>query len=111
MKIIRQEEVLNLAQRENENLISAYIPTNKFGQQVNEKEDMLKLKNMLKEIRGKLEERNLSRDKIGWLTQPYEDLVNDKTFWNLQENGLAIFRDEEKFEAYVKDEISDWLKE
>ena len=52
----------------------------------------IRLKNLLREARAGLQARGLDPDAIESLLDPLEELVTDLSFWNTQEDGVALFR-------------------
>ena len=81
--------------------ISIFIPTHRYGQEVIEMADQKTLKNQLKLVRNELEEYNLKNRDIDELLKPIEELVNDKSFWTHQSDGLAILRSKSHFVYYT----------
>ena len=91
MAMITKQEVLKLADKQNSNCVSIYIPTHRAGQETLEGQDKIKLKTQLKHAKAKLEKQGLSDKEIEDLVQPVTDLINDDEFWRHQSDGLAIF--------------------
>ena len=101
MEIIRKEQFLELARKEDDNLISVCIPTHSHGQEVNEKQDSLALKSALKSISSQLARKGKNKTDIERITQPVRDLIEDASFWRHQRKGLAIFASDDFFEKYT----------
>ncbi len=101
MEIIRREQFLELARKEDDNLISVCIPTHSHGQEVNEKQDSLALKSALKALSGQLARKGKNKTDIERITQPVRDLIEDSSFWRHQRKGLAIFASDDFFEKYT----------
>ncbi len=101
MEIIRREQFLELARKEDDNLISVCIPTHSHGQEVNEKLDSIALKSALKTISNQLAMKGKDKIDIERITQPVRDLIDDSAFWRHQRKGLAIFASDDFFEKYT----------
>jgi len=71
--------------------ISIFMPTHRFGHQVNEKQDSIVLKNHLQSLEKQLKEKPLGNREIEELLAPAYALYNDEAFWNNQKDGLAIY--------------------
>ncbi|MFN2395858.1 MAG: hypothetical protein ABR597_09245 [Bacteroidales bacterium] len=89
-----------LAQINEPHSISIYIPTHRAGKEVNEKVDQINLKNQVQKVAKELESWQLDNRQIDDLLDPVNKLVNDTGFWNNQSDGLAIFRNMNRFEYY-----------
>jgi hypothetical protein len=101
MEIITNERLKELAQINEPHCISIFIPTNRAGQEVNEKVDQKNLKNKIKEVKHRLESYSLKEREIARLLEPLTGLMNDPGFWKYQSDGLAIFRNHNLFEYYT----------
>ena len=101
MSLITKKTVELLANEHNFHCVSVFIPTHRSGKEVNEGEDMIKLKNALKEVRRELTEYRLSEREIKNYLKPAEKLVDDSGFWRHLSNGLAIFISKDRFEYFI----------
>lgn len=98
--IVPNRDFKVLLQKEGKDLISMYIPTHRRGEEVNEGQDVLQYKNMLKEAKIKLKENGQSERKIEkYLAKAYK-LLDDKEFWRQQAETLAVFIGDDLFEKY-----------
>lgn len=70
--------------------ISLYLPLSGIGTRA--LQGGIQLKNLLREARAGLQARGLDPGGIESLLGPLEDLVTDLSFWNTQEDGVALFR-------------------
>lgn len=70
--------------------ISLYLPTSGIGTRA--LQGGIQLKNLLREARTGLQARGLDPGAIESLLGPLEDLVDDLSFWNTREEGVALFR-------------------
>jgi hypothetical protein len=90
----------NLAKVNKPHCISIFIPTHRAGQEVNQNIDQKNLKNQVKQVRSELEEWPLKPGVADALLAPVEELLNNDEFWTFQSDGLAIFRNQDRFEYY-----------
>jgi hypothetical protein len=90
MKVIDHREWRELA-REHDPLgiVSIYLPTHRTGQQV--RQDPIRLKNLLSEADERLRRRGREPEAIDRMLEPARQLLNRKSFWLHQEEGLALF--------------------
>ncbi len=91
MSLISKKEIEELHNLNQENCISIFIPTHRGGKKVLQQEDTLALKNQLKEVKNKLEDKGFHADVIKKMTAPVQELIDDTSFWREQSDGLAIF--------------------
>ena len=91
MEILSKEEFAELANYQSEPYVSIFIPTHRSGVAVNEKQDIIVLKNQLQEAQKQLQQKGMTKDEAAQLLQPGFDLLNHETFWNNQLEGLAMF--------------------
>jgi hypothetical protein len=99
--ILDRETFLELATFRSSCCATIYLPTNRAGVAVNEKKDLIVFKNALQELSGKLTERQIPASVIEKMLTPGYALLEDDTFWNNLQNGLALFISEDYFK-YVK---------
>lgn len=99
--MITREELLSIANREAVHCVSIFIPTHREGDEESSKQDSLYLKNQLKAAKTKLAAKGLDENEIKKMLQQAEALVDDKSFWRDQSDGLAIFLAEGFFEYYT----------
>jgi len=71
--------------------VSIFLPTHVLGSEI--RQDPIRLKNLTVEARGKLEAAGLTRDEADTFVRPATALVDDATFWQHQQGGLALFLD------------------
>jgi hypothetical protein len=70
--------------------LSFYVPTSPPGART--QQGSIRLKNLLRRAGGELRTRGLAENAIETLLGPVEDLIVDRSFWNTQEEGVALFR-------------------
>ena len=80
--------------------ISIYNPTFQKGKGVLEEQAIISLKNIAKQIEQRLETIEVKQNKIEDLLKPLHKLLEDKSFWSKQSDGIAIFLTSEKMELY-----------
>ncbi|MBN2367318.1 MAG: hypothetical protein JXL67_14200, partial [Calditrichaeota bacterium] len=78
--------------------LSIYLPTHRTGRDV--KQNSIRFKNLVGKIKKELSERGVAQKESRPLLEPLENLLEDTFFWNHQSDGLAIFRDNERFLKY-----------
>ena len=93
MDMITKEAFKELLQFQNSATpcISIYIPTHRSGMEVNEKQDVIVLKNALQTAQSNLQKKGLNTQEIEKLLKPGLNLIGDDSFWNSQLEGLAVF--------------------
>lgn len=101
MNYFSEEQFKEMAKVNAPDCISVFMPTHRAGQEVNEKQDQIKLKTQVQKVANELELRQLDNRTIEQLLKPINELVNDSVFWSHQSDGLAIFRNMHSFEYYT----------
>ena len=101
MTLIKKTDIEKLNEIHSETCISIFIPTYRSGKEVQSGEDILKLKNQLKTVKGKLALEEMGPKEIEALIAPIQDLLEDSEFWRHRSDGLAIFRSDDFFETYT----------
>lgn len=91
MSLITKKEIAELHDINQENCISIFIPTHRAGKKVLQEEDKLVLKNQLKAVKNKLENKGIHADNVAKMTAPVQKLIDNSSFWREQSDGLAIF--------------------
>lgn len=101
MSLISEKELQEIAGFNDEVSVSIFIPTQRAGKDVLEEKSKTHLKSLWKEIKNKLEEKEVSKDRIQKIDEPIQELLNDKAFWRHQSDGLAIFAAEGFFKKFT----------
>ncbi|MFY9823319.1 MAG: hypothetical protein WAM82_18195 [Thermoanaerobaculia bacterium] len=70
--------------------LSLYFPASRPGART--QQGLIHLKNLLGEVDEELLSRGLDETAIKTLLKPLKDLLADTSFWNAQEEGVALFR-------------------
>lgn len=96
--VLTKEMLKELAQFRSDCCITIVLPTHRAGMEVNEQQDAILFKNMLQDIKKKVEEKNSDPAKI---LEPAFELLRNDEFWRNQGDGLALFIAEDYF-RYIK---------
>lgn len=89
MKIKLREEILSFAEETAPPRLSVYIPTFRLGAEV--QQNAIRLKNQLKETEKRLDDKGIVGESRDQLLKPLRQLLTDDSFWQQQEDGLALF--------------------
>ena len=95
---VTRDDIRDLLQAPGRPCVSIYMPTFRGG--VETQQNPIRLKNLLRSIQGRLGELGLRDAQAAELTAPLRDLLDDQAFWQLQSDGLALFRSPETFRTY-----------
>lgn len=98
MDILKKEQLRNLIEKEEEYMVSIYIPT--VDARIEVKQGQIKLKNALREAENKLEEIGLDKKDIEKLLNPADKYIDEKEFWLDHSDGLALFITKDTFTLY-----------
>ncbi|WP_138431073.1 hypothetical protein [Fodinibius saliphilus] len=96
--MITREDILNLAEKEQDICISIYLPTHKMGEEV--QQDPIRLKNLLTEAKEQLKEHKVKEQRIKNVLKEPTDLLDKPMFWQHNDKGLALFITEDDFEYH-----------
>lgn len=86
---IRPDTLSELAAVEQEHCVSLLMPTHPTG--ADSRQDPIRLDNLLETARAQLKARNMRRPEIEALLAPVCNVVNQRSFWQHQGSGLAIY--------------------
>ncbi|RNL69264.1 hypothetical protein ED312_22310 [Sinomicrobium pectinilyticum] len=100
MDLITKKDIEELDSIYNTCCISIFIPTHRTGKEVLQRQDVLLLKNQLKEVKAKLEQEELSGQEIEDIVAPIRELMDDSGFWRHRSEGLALFLTDGIFKKY-----------
>lgn len=92
-----RDDFTALSNHHADNCITLYIPTHKFGVEVNERQDAILFKHMLQQAQQQLLQKGVERDVVETMLQPGFDLQQDGAFWRRQQHGLAVFISQHQF--------------
>lgn len=96
MDLLSKEEIRNLITERDGLCVSIYLPTHR----VESEQDPIRFKNLIKEARQKLLERDLTNKEVDSMLEEAQNLLDDKTFWQHQSDALAVFIDKEQTQVY-----------
>jgi len=95
---ITREDIQDLLQTRDRPCVSIYMPTFRAGAE--RQQNPIRLKNLLRQVQGRLEENHLRPAEAAELLAPARELVEDHAFWQTQAEGLAIFLSPGRFRTY-----------
>lgn len=98
MDALATDRVADLVARTDGPLVSIYMPTHRRGPET--QQDPIRLKNLVDRAIEALEERGLRSPEARCVLAPVTSLTDDYDFWQRQEDGLAIFADQEGASFY-----------
>jgi hypothetical protein len=92
-----RKELQTLIQTAGGPCVSLFMPTVKAG---DTQQNSIRYKNLLRSAAERLEERGLRSPEADALLEPAKGLVNDYSFWEHQDEGLAVFRSRDLFRTF-----------
>ena len=98
MDFINWEELLALINSTETNNLSIYMPTFKASNQT--EQNAIRFKDQLKTAKKLLHEKGMRDADIDTFLLPLKEQLENNQFWQQQEQGLALFRNSEKFDYY-----------
>ncbi|MBE7638719.1 hypothetical protein GUB10_00090 [Salegentibacter sp. BLCTC] len=101
MSLINEKDLEQLTNVKDTTCVSIFIPTQRAGKEVLEEKNKTHLKSLWEEVATKLKEKAVPEGKIEKIGEPIKALLNEKSFWRHQSDGLAIFAAEDFFEKYT----------
>ena len=100
MEIIAKDEFTELGTFKSDNCISIYLPTHSSGFAVNERYDQIVFKNNLQKAKNNLIAKGVDSREIESILAPGVALLSNETFWNNQQEGLAVFLSKDYFKYF-----------
>jgi len=91
MDIISKDTLTSLIESCEGTAVSIYMPT--FVSAREARQNPIRLKNLVNEIKNQLTQGNMGPGEIEDYLTPLTGLVDDETFWQDQDEGLALFLD------------------
>ncbi len=79
--------------------VSIYLPTHRNNLEV--RQDALRLKNLLREAETQLQSLGMPEDKLRKMLRPARELLVQNSFWQHQREGLALFLTEEIYQWFA----------
>lgn len=101
MELITKKEFSELADHHAPHCVSIYIPTQRTGEEVQQSQAKIKLKNHLQEVEAQLEEYDLAGEAIKAHLAPAYELLEDTELWHNLSDGLAVLIGENYFKYYI----------
>lgn len=98
MDFISKKDVLSLLDLMAEPCVSIYMPSHVGG--IEMRQDVLRLKNLLRQAGGKLERTKYRKVRVNKLLKPVAALLEDQSYWSACSDGLAILISPDVFFAY-----------
>ncbi|MFC3415912.1 baeRF7 domain-containing protein [Algoriphagus hitonicola] len=99
MKIFAKQDFLDLTKIESNPVISIFLPTSRQSSD-GYREDMIQLKNQLKEIKSKLQEIwNMEKKQIDKLLNPAHELLDNFEFWQHNSDMLTLYIYEDEMKS------------
>lgn len=97
MSVLSREEIQTLTQTTGGPCISIFMPTLRVG---DTQQNPIRFKNLLRSAEERLEGWGLRNGDAESFLRPARRLMEDRVFWEHQEDGLALFRSSEVFKTY-----------
>ncbi len=91
------EELKGIAQAEGEYSVSIFMPTHRMGNQT--QQDPIRFGNLLRELELRLLEMK-RRPNVEAFLERAKQLLDDGEFWRFQQEGLAVYFNQNEFHAY-----------
>lgn len=98
--IFNIEDFKKLAHTHEPMCLSVFIPTHRSGEEVKEQHAQKTLKNILKEVKKEILNREMSENESDVYLRPLLALMEDNEFWTDQSDGLAIFMTPKSIQKY-----------
>lgn len=97
MQLIPQNEIQSLIEKNGGHCVSIFLPTVRVG---DTQQNKIRLKNLLRTAEERLAEHEIRGPEAAGLLAPARDLLDDQTWWEHQEEGLAIFLAKDVFKTF-----------
>jgi hypothetical protein len=97
MELLSQKEIQSLIGKDGGFCVSIFLPTVRVG---DTQQNKIRLKNLLRTAEERLEEHGVRGPEAAELLKPARNLLDDQTWWEHQDDGLAIFVAKDVFKTY-----------
>lgn len=97
MHLIPQNEIQSLLRKNGGFCVSIFLPTVRVG---DTQQNKIRLKNLLRTAEQRLEEHGIRGPEAAALLKPARNLLDDQTWWEHQDEGLALFLAQDVFKAF-----------
>jgi len=98
MSILDAIEIKRLVSKQEQLCVSLYMPTHRRGREVDQ--DPIRLKNLLRSAEDRLVQSGARPGDVSNMLRPARDLLESRTFWRHQSDGLALFMAPGEFLEY-----------
>jgi hypothetical protein len=98
MDIISKEKLLQLIESRQGKAISIYMPA--FQAEPEARQNPIRLKNLFNEAKALLMGSGMDSNDIQHFTKPLADLLENESFWQDKDEGLALFLDANELRIY-----------
>ncbi|MEX0723766.1 MAG: hypothetical protein WD357_11735 [Gracilimonas sp.] len=98
MSVVNRETIEKLISNTQEVNVTIFIPTHKTGEEG--KQDSIRLKNIIQQVKSDLLEKGWKENKIDELFKPVLAKTEENQFWLHQDKGLAIYVNEDYFDFF-----------
>lgn len=98
MTVLSRDDLRPLLETSGGPCVSIYLPTFRSGPET--QQNPIRYKNMLRTAQERLEEWGLRSPEAEEFLAPARRLVDDYPFWEHQNEGLAVYRSPDLFEAF-----------
>jgi hypothetical protein len=98
MDLFRNQNLRELLVEPEGKAVSIFIPTHRMGREI--QGDPIRLKNLLSQAEDRLIEAGMRRSDALEMLDPAQQLVSDKSYWQKQSDGLAIYLARNDFKYY-----------
>ena len=98
MDTISVDTIIDLIEGQEGPGVSIFIPTYATGREV--RQNSIRLKNLIGKIEGQLSDAGMNDSEIDSYLSPLAALVNDEVFWQDQNEGCALFLDENELRIF-----------
>ncbi|HKH47494.1 MAG TPA: hypothetical protein VKM72_22785 [Thermoanaerobaculia bacterium] len=97
MELLSQKEIQSLIRKDGGFCVSIFLPTVRVG---DTQQNKIRLKNLLRTAEQRLEEHEVRGPEAAELLKPARNLLDDQTWWEHQDEGLAIFLAKDVFKTF-----------
>lgn len=98
MDIITKDTIQDLIENCHGKAVTIYMPTVQTTREI--KQNPIRLKNLIADVKNKLNEEEMSNREIESYLAPLSDLIPDEAFWQSQNEGLALFLDKNELRLF-----------
>ena len=89
MNMLSLDEIKALSEKQEGLSVSLFMPTHRMGSET--QQNQIRFKNLLKKAEEELVRSGMRSTETKDFLKPAQDLLNDRPFWRIQRDGLALF--------------------